>query len=122
MTVVMKDGSGPFALPIKSFVHADTFPPNLADSEVHLVCASADEDLTINVWDGDNLVGTVVVGAGPLVDAAAPVQPVQASQPVPAGSITWPTRSELKHRAVAFAAKQLPPSVKAAIKKHIWKP
>jgi SAM-dependent methyltransferase len=116
MTVVMKDGSGPFALPIKSFVHADTFPPNLADSGVHLVCASADEDLTINIWEGDKLVGTVVVGAGPLVDAVPP------AQPVPVGSITWPTRSELKHRAVAFAANQLPPSVKAAIKKHIWKP
>jgi SAM-dependent methyltransferase len=123
LIVVMENGSGPFALPIRH--RSGTTPENLASPEVRLMCESVDEDLVLNILDGDTFVGTIVVGTGPLADFALSVEPVPMVEPVVASPIVrpaWPSRNELKHKAIAFAAKQLPPSVKTAIKKHIWKP
>jgi SAM-dependent methyltransferase len=117
LIVVLENGSGPFALPIKH--RSGTMPENLAGSGVRLMHESVDEDLILNIWDGDTFVGTIVVGTGPLPELAPPVQPVEA---IPIVAPAWPSPGELKHKAIAFAAKQLPPSVKTAIKKHIWKP
>jgi SAM-dependent methyltransferase len=129
LIVVMEDGSGPFALPITRC--SATMPENLAGSGVRLMCESVDEDLMLNVWDGDTFIGTIVVGAGPVTDFApdmeadATLNHVNSVKPGKVSSIVgsaWSARNELKHRAIAVAAKQLPPSVKAAIKKYIWKP
>jgi SAM-dependent methyltransferase len=118
MTVAMENGSGPFVLPVKA-CSGVKLPENLAGSEVRLTCEDADDDLILYVWEGDAFAGTIVVGPGPLVDTPRAEKSVE---PASVAGSAWPTRRELKHKAIAFAAKQLPPSVKAAIKKYIWQP
>ena len=103
--------------------------PNLAGPGVRITCAESD-NLTLNVWDGDKFVGAVVIGNEPIVEAApaveadapAPLEEPRMAPPIVAESNAAYRTSPLRDKAIAFAAKRLPPSVKTAIKKHIWSP